>query len=1106
MEHFFCDTKIIDAAQGSEIQTFYGTKIIDTARIKLKNGVVYSEELKAKIAKLYDIRHKYSSVFANLIFALYLMTSREANYFRIPKILNKPKTPVRDAIYISDTFEDVLDESDGLSLKNCLHNADVDYSVQYLDDKNCRGGTELFVYVSFESVKKLVDYIISLKPRFQHKHKENPSLNTNNLIPLDFEGNGLAYGAEILQPTDAELKNVLSAVNSMTYDERGELALKINQLDLRKIFTADNQERGFICPLCGNGSGNSGDGITPSLTTDDNGNEYFIHHCFKCGNFEGTLTAIIANFNGLKSFDAKTLAIGKHILALAESSSYTPPPIEHREELTPDKKEKLLEMIKADIVDAQKNLDKFPLEDRRGLTIETLKHFGAGYSANWVLPKFRMEGKHLYHSKRLIVPTSDSTYNAILLKSARTGDKDERKSLNAGEKKIFNVNAIIKDKPVIIVEGEIDAMSIWQATDGNVNIIALGGAGQSNLTKFLQATIPATERKNYSFVVLFDNDSTGKEQSDKLIENLLKIGCPAVSKFLDNGDVKVDANDILINEGDAALNSRVEQIISATQIELDACHAEQDIGDELKRLKALPQSKDRDEQIIAEINNRLYLTPQRKRAHMQWIADSLQENAKLIFENDPSLDGLVGYDEFYRQYTFLKPVFWRKGNCTGEQWKDADDKELARYLRDTYQNFKGAELIDINLTHYAGKNSFHPVKQYLESLHWDGVPRAETYFSKFLNADDTPYTREITLKWLLGAIARIYHEGCDFQFALVLHGRQGVGKGYCLRMLGKQWHVALMDSLDDSHAVDTIERGWIVEIAELAAGRKAELNAQKAFLSANEDTRRRAYARRADTVKRHCVFAISVNDEHFLKDLTGNRRYKILESHSAQNEIVEGLTVEYVNQVWAEVFHIYQELFKDKFDDQLLRLSRDVDLQADEIAEKHLQDDGLQGEIESFLDKPILPDFIWRWLNKDERRKFFVDEHIKFDEHELNYRIRANIKSKNKAQEMINQIDSYLRDANNNVYTDTVQVLIAGQKSMRKQYTLYGNTTRNETCAAEIFNECFGNDKRKSTNRINEILSNLADWKRVDKHIRNFSAVYGQQNISYWRGFLAINQ
>ena len=920
---------------------------------------------------------------------------------------------------------------------------------------------------------------------------------------------------DVLTPSISDAD--ISEIAAMSNIRRKKLEIEINHFDLRKILPLDRQGKSFICPVCGNGSGHSGDGVSISEFEDDNDNPYFLYHCFKANDFDGRLTDVLKKLNATYDW-YKVLAIGKKILSATPiykpSTQIEPATVYSQEQLS---------MIKADIKNFPQFLDDIPLADRRGLTIKTLQDFHIGFAKNWIHPKFRVKYEHYKGTPRLIIPTGDISYNAILINSARNTDNLPYKSQNAGKKQPFNFDAVTTDQTNIIVEGEIDAMSIWQA--GFKNVVALGGTtknAKKHAQKFisrLKEKFPNIKPCHFSFLIIFDNDSTGTAGAKSFVETLKKNGYPAVFSFLSTGTEKVDANDILMNDGDAALKAILENIIADAQEkfskareDIAASNSENvddsadNVNDELARLKALPPSAERDQKIIKAINDKLFLIPQRKRAHMQWIADSIQENADLIFENDPNLDGLVAYDEFYHQYTFLKPINWRKGNCTGEQWTDVDDKELRRYLRKTYQNFKGAELIDDNLTHYSGKKSFHPVKQYLESLHWDGTPRAETYFSKFLNIDDTPYTREITLKWLLGAVSRIYHEGCDFQFALVLHGKQGIGKGYCLRMLGKKWYVALTESLDDSHALDTIERGWIIEIAELAAGRKAELNAQKAFLSNNADTRRRAWGRRAETIPRHCVFAISVNDEHFLRDLTGNRRYKILESHSAQNEIVEGLTDDYVDQIWAEVFHIYQELFKDGFNDQLLRLSREVDLQADEIAEKHLQDDGLQGEIAAFLDKPILPDFIWRWLNKDERRKFFVDEHIKFDEHELNYRIRANIKSKNKAQEMINQIDSYLRDASNNVYTDTVQVLIAGQKSMRKQYTLYGNTTRNETCAAEIFNECFGNDKRKNTNRINEILSNLADWKRVDKHIRNFSAVYGQQNISYWRGFLAINQ
>lgn len=846
----------------------------------------------------------------------------------------------------------------------------------------------------------------------------------------------------------------------------------------------------IICPYCGNGSGDSHTGLTPIK-----GLDYSKFHCFKCGKNFDNLDLFAKKFNLDIQQDFKEVL--RRADNLSANISVTVPK-DKTKEISPNE----LALIIADIVDAQKHIEDLPLDDRRGLTIETLKHFGVGFLRYFIHPKSKIEGKKCYPSPRLIIPTSDNSYNAILLKSARTAENKKYKTMNAGKKNIFNLTAIVPNKIIVVVEGEIDAMSIWQATDGNVNIIALGGAGQSNLTKFLQATIPATERKNYSFVVLFDNDSTGIDDSEKLVNELLKIGCPAVSKFLDNGDVKVDANDILINEGDVALNSRIEQIISAAQIELDACHAElQDkggIGDGLERLKALPQSKRRDEQIIAEINNRLYLTPQRKRAHMKWVADSLQENADLIFQNDPVLDGLVGYDEFYRQYTFLKPVHWHKENCTGYEWKDVDDKELSRYLQKTYQNFKGATIIDNNLTYYSRKKSFHPVKQYLESLHWDGVPRAETYFSKFLNADDTPYTREITLKWLLGAIARIYHEGCDFQFALVLHGKQGIGKGYCLRMLGQKWYVSLMDSLDDSHAKDAIERGWIVEIEELAAGRKAELNAQKAFLSSNTDTRRRAWARRAETTPRHCVFAITVNDEHFLRDFTGNRRYKIVESHSTQDEIVEGLTAEYVNQVWAEAFHIYQELFKDGFNDQLLRLSREVNLLANAIADKHLQDDGLQGEIENFLDTLILPPFIWFFLTKEERRKFFAEGKIALDNDDLKIRIKTNLKRPTIQKTTLEKLGIYIEEnIDKSILVESIYSKNGAIVETKKIF--YGTMQRTETCAAEIFNECFGNDKRKSTHRINEVLSTLNGWQREEKRNKKFAGIYGDQKIQYWR-------
>ena len=479
-----------------------------------------------------------------------------------------------------------------------------------------------------------------------------------------------------------------------------------------------------------------------------------------------------------------------------------------------------------------------------------------------------------------------------------------------------------------------------------------------------------------------------------------------------------------------------------------------------------------------------------------------EKNFLLIFNHDPLIKGLIGYNEFTHQDVLLKPTKW-KTNGVGTDWTDSDDAHLRCYIRTHYTELKSLDSMRDNITVFSRKNSFHPIKKYLESLVWDGTPRAKTFFSKFLKVEESEYSKEVTFKWLLGAIARIYHEGCDFQFALVLHGKQGIGKGFCLQHLGREWYVDIKcESLDDSHSLDTIERGWIVEIPELSAGRKTEVNAMKAFLSDAADTRRKAYARRAETTPRHCVFAISVNDELFLRDLTGNRRFKILECHGEFNADAANLTPEYVNQVWAEMFHYYQEIFKDGFNPALLRLSQESNLISEEIANHHLQDDGLQGEVDAFLDKPILPACIWERLTKEERRTFFINGRIKIDPADVEARIKTQIKRATTRDETLKEFRDY-QAANIDDNPDSGYI-VTESKSYKGEVTdvftfYYGSVERESTCAAEIFNECFGNDRRKSMPRINEILHMIDGWTLVNQQQKNFAGAYGNQKKIYRR-------
>ena len=122
----------------------------------------------------------------------------------------------------------------------------------------------------------------------------------------------------------------------------------------------------------------------------------------------------------------------------------------------------------------------------------------------------------------------------------------------------------------------------------------------------------------------------------------------------------------------------------------------------------------------------------------------------------------------------------------------------------------------------------------------------------------------------------------------------------------------------------------------MAAMRKAELNAIKSFIERSEDNRRATYERRATKNKRHCVFVVTVNDDQFLNDMTGNRRYMILHCNNERLNYVKGLTPEYIDQIWAEVLIKFNEILKDGFDETRLKLSYESQKEAEEIAQNYL--------------------------------------------------------------------------------------------------------------------------------------------------------------------------
>ena len=339
------------------------------------------------------------------------------------------------------------------------------------------------------------------------------------------------------------------------------------------------------------------------------------------------------------------------------------------------------------------------------------------------------------------------------------------------------------------------------------------------------------------------------------------------------------------------------------------------------------------------------------------------DNILLILNNDPRLKGLSGYNEFDFKLTILGETPWRKSSI-GDAWTDADDAGLMHYLESSYGIYNGKKTAEaLEIAQQAFK--FHPVRNYLDSLpKWDGVGRIDTLFVDYLGAEDCEYTRAVTRKMLVAAVARIYRPGLKYDNMLTLVGPQGVGKSYILKLLGVSWFSDSLTTVQGKEAYESLHGNWIIEMAELTAAKKSEVEAVKHFISKQEDGYRMAYAKRVGVFPRQCVFFGTTNDEEFLRDRTGNRRFwPVKVGGLVSKDLFSELEPE-LPQVWAEA--------KQKFaDDEPLYLDTRLNDMAIEQQAEHTERDSRQGAVEYFLDMKIPKN--WAQMGAYEKREYIED-------------------------------------------------------------------------------------------------------------------------------------
>ena len=336
------------------------------------------------------------------------------------------------------------------------------------------------------------------------------------------------------------------------------------------------------------------------------------------------------------------------------------------------------------------------------------------------------------------------------------------------------------------------------------------------------------------------------------------------------------------------------------------------------------------------------------------------ENVVVILRHDPKMSGALALNEMDHNIVVKSDLPWRKVGGAG-QWSDADDAALRFYLERKYGIASKDKIFDaVNVV--AGENKFHPVRDYLNSCTWDGVARVETLLIDYLGAEDNAYTRAVTRKALVAAVARVYRPGCKFDYMLTLRGRQGLGKSALIAKLGGKWFSDTFSTMQGKESFEQVLGVWIMEVGELAGMRKAEAETIKLYISKQTDRFRPAYGRRLQEFPRQCIFIGTTNETQFLRDTTGNRRFWVVDTpNDPPRNMWTELTPETVRLIWAEAVEIYKA-GEDLF------LPRELEKVAREVQEAYEEENPKAGIVADYLER-LLPDG-WETLDYYSRRQW----------------------------------------------------------------------------------------------------------------------------------------
>lgn len=315
------------------------------------------------------------------------------------------------------------------------------------------------------------------------------------------------------------------------------------------------------------------------------------------------------------------------------------------------------------------------------------------------------------------------------------------------------------------------------------------------------------------------------------------------------------------------------------------------------------------------------------------------------------------------------------------------DKELLRMDIEKRFKFK-AKVIDLDTAIVSASDKFryHPIKNKILAVSWDGLPRAESFFIDVLGVEDNVYNRECTRKWLLASVTRLFKTGVKFDEMIILQGGQGIGKSTTLQRLSLGYYTDITDKLSDETTFKVM-RTWLVELSELSTMIKTDSDSFKAWLSATKDTVRKKYGSDPNDYPRTFTVLGTTNNKEILKDRTGNRRYWLMycDKDKIKNTIWS-VDNEYILQLWAEVYQWYDN-------GENLLISDETKLYMEKLSIGALEHNPLEERINSILEMHVPNN--WKDIISDSKKRFkyynHVQDYVSYGKGDENFLLQTQI-------------------------------------------------------------------------------------------------------------------